>query len=488
MAPMKRFFLLVSAAVAAIAVVIGARALRFTPSKIEVPPAPAFTPIAGAPERLAQAIRLPTISHGDDTPRDSTAFSALRSHLAASFPLSHTAMTQEGVGRDAILFSWPGTDASLPPVILMGHMDVVPVEPGTEPSWKYPPFSGTIAEGAVWGRGAMDDKSTVFGIMEAVEGLLSKGYKPRRTILLAFGADEEVGGRNGAAAIVELLKSRRIKPALVVDEGGMVVTGAFPGLTKPVAVVGIAEKGYLTLELAARGQGGHSSVPPAQTSAGILARAITRLEQNPFPAEIRGATANLFDAIGRESPFVMRALFANRWLFDPLLEWKLGSLPRSNATIRTTTAVTMLEGSPKDNVLPSVAKAKVNFRLLPGDTPESVIARVRRTIDDDRVAIEKTGHVSVPSLESSITDSAWLILDRSIRQGYPETIVAPYLVVGATDSRYFRELTGNVYRFAAMRADTGDAARIHGTNERVSIDSYLEGIRFLAILITNSTQ
>ena len=485
---MKRLFLAFCVALLVLVGVVGFRAVRFAPQRVEVPPAPAFTPGNGAPERLAEALRFPTVSRGDDQPRDAAAFAGLRAHLAASFPLSHAAMTREIVGQDAILFTWPGSDGSLPPVILMGHMDVVPVEPGTESKWKYPPFSGTIAEGAVWGRGAMDDKSTVLGIMEAAEGLLARGFKPRRTVLLAFGADEEVGGRKGAVVIANLLKSRGVKPALVVDEGGMVVTGGFPGLTRPVAVVGIAEKGYLTLELAARGQGGHSSVPPAQTTAGILARAITRLEDNPFPAEIRGATANLFDAVGRESPFAMRALFANRWLLDPVLKWKLASIPRSNATIRTTTAVTMLEGSPKDNVLPSVAKARVNFRLLPGDTPEMVIDRVRRTIDDDRIGINRIGFVSVPSLESSITDSAWFILDRSIRQGYPEAIVAPYLVVGATDARHFRELTQNVYRFAAMRADTSDAARIHGTNERVSVDGYLEGIRFLAILITNSTQ
>ena len=485
---MKRLFLAFCVALLVLVGVVGFRAVRFAPQRVEVPPAPAFTPGNGAPERLAEALRFPTVSRGDDQPRDAAAFAGLRAHLAASFPLSHAAMTREIVGQDAILFTWPGSDGSLPPVILMGHMDVVPVEPGTESKWKYPPFSGTIAEGAVWGRGAMDDKSTVLGIMEAAEGLLARGFKPRRTVLLAFGADEEVGGRKGAVVIANLLKSRGVKPALVVDEGGMVVTGGFPGLTRPVAVVGIAEKGYLTLELAARGQGGHSSVPPAQTTAGILARAITRLEDNPFPAEIRGATANLFDAVGRESPFAMRALFANRWLLDPVLKWKLASIPRSNATIRTTTAVTMLEGSPKDNVLPSVAKARVNFRLLPGDTPEMVIDRVRRTIDDDRIGINRIGFVSVPSLESSITDSAWFILDRSIRQGYPEAIVAPYLVVGATDARHFRELSQNVYRFAAMRADTSDAARIHGTNERVSVDGYLEGIRFLAILITNSTQ
>jgi carboxypeptidase PM20D1 len=485
---MKRVILALLAAIAALAAVVAVRTVRFRPRVFDVIPAARVTVLPGAADRLAAAIRIPTISHGDSLLRDSAAFRQIREELAASFPKAHAAMTREIIGEGALLFTWPGTDPSLPPILLMGHLDVVPVEPGSESSWRQPPFSGAIADGAIWGRGAMDNKSTVLGIMEAVEGLLTDGYQPRRTVLVSFGADEEVGGRKGAAVVARLLQSRGIKPFFVLDEGGMVVQGAFPGITKPVAVVGIAEKGYLTLELSARGSGGHSSVPPRQTSAGILARAITRLEDKPFPGEIRGATASLFDAIGRESSLPMRAMLANRWLLDPVLEWKLGSIPRSNATIRTTTAVTMLEGSPKDNVLPGVAKARVNFRLMPGDNAEWVIDRVKKVIDDERVTVSRWGFESVASLESSTSDSAWTLLDRSIRQGYPGSVVAPYLVVAATDSRHFRELSANVYRFAAMRADTSDAARVHGTNERVSIDGYLEGIRFLATLIRNSTK
>jgi carboxypeptidase PM20D1 len=485
---MKRVIVAATVALAALTAVIGIRTARFTTPEIAVPRATALDALPGATERLAAAVRIPTISHGDSTLRDSAAFRTLREGLATAFPRTHALLTRESVGRDAMLYTWTGSDPSLPPVILMGHLDVVPVEPGTESRWRHPPFSGAISSGFVWGRGTLDDKSTVLGILEATEALITAGYTPQRTLILTFGADEEVGGANGAVKIAALLKSRGVKPLFVLDEGGMVVLGALPGVTKPVAVVGIAEKGYVTLELVANGEGGHSSIPPANTAAGILAKAITRIESNPLPAEIRGATANLFDAIGREMAFPMRALFANRWLFDPLIEWKLASLPRSNATIRTTTAVTMLEGSPKDNVLPTMAKAAVNFRILPGDSAEGIIAHVKRTIDDDRIDVRVKGFASEPSLVSSTTDSVWSVLSRSLRQGYPDAVIAPYLVLGATDSRHFRDLTPNIYRFAALRADSSDVGRVHGTNERVSIAGYHEGIRFLSQLIRNSTQ
>jgi carboxypeptidase PM20D1 len=485
---MKRAALLVAVGIAALLAVVIVRTVRFTPRSVSVSPAERMQPLPGAVERLAAAIRIPTISHGDSLRRDTAAFRTFRDALAASFPRTHAQLPREIIGNDALLFTWAGTDPSLPPVLLMGHMDVVPVEPGTESRWTHAPFSGAIDSGFVWGRGTLDDKSTVLGILEACEALITEGFQPRRTILLAFGADEEEGGTRGAAVTAKLLQARGVKPYFVLDEGGMVVKDVFPGIESPIAVIGIAEKGYVTLELTARGEGGHSSIPPATTAAGILAKAITRLEANPFRGEIRGATANLFDALGREMPFPMRAMFANRWLFDPLLEWRLSSMPRTNATIRTTTAVTMLEGSPKDNVLPSRARAAVNFRILPGDSVAGVIAHVKRTIDDDRVDVRPKGIEVEASPVSPVDGPAWAIVERSIRQIYTDAIIAPYLVIAATDSRYYRDLTPNVYRFAALRAHASDAGRAHGTNERVSVQAYLEGIHFIAQLLRNSSQ
>ena len=485
---MKKLASLALLALISLAIVLVVRASRYTPLEVSVPSAPAFSAIPGAAERLAGAIRLPTVTTADSLQRDTAAFRSLHDYLASSFPRLHSASQREIVGRDALLYVWQGSDPSLAPVILMGHMDVVPVEPGTESKWKHAPFSGDIADGYVWGRGALDDKSTVLGILEAGESLIAAGFKPRRTIMLAFGADEEGGGLSGAKHIAALLRSRAVKPLFVLDEGGAVVKGAAPGVSRPLALIGIAEKGYVTVKVTARAEGGHSSMPPKQTAAGILAHAITKLEGNPMPRAVRGATSELLDAMGREMSLGMRVVFANRWLFDPLIAHRLASSPRTDATIRTTTAVTMLQGSPKDNVLPSAASASVNFRILPGDKVSDVVEHIRRTVDDDRITIEPQEPIVEPSAVSPSSGEAWDIIDRSVRQTYRDAAVAPYLVLGGTDSRYFRDLTPNVYRFAAMRLGSDDLARVHGTNERASIAAYQEGVQFLGILIQNAAR
>ncbi len=483
---MKRALVLVALALAAVAGVIVARAAAFSPRTAAVPRAAAFEPLPGAVERLAGAIRIPTVSPADGLQRDSAAFARLHVYLVDSFPGAHSAASREVVGDGALLYTWKGSDPALPPVVLMGHMDVVPVETDTESDWTHPPFSGAIADGYVWGRGTLDDKLTVVGLLEASEALLEAGFRPRRTVILAFGADEEAGGLEGAARIAGLLRARGVRPRLVLDEGGAVIAGAIPGIEAPVALVGIAEKGYLSVEISVRAEGGHSSMPPRHTAAGVLARAITRLEENPFPGGVRGATAALFETIGPEMSFGRRVVFANRWLFDPLIERQLAASPATDAALRTTTAVTVLEGSPKDNVLPARARAVVNFRILPGDSVSGVLERVRRVIDDPRVEIRPDASAVEPSPVSSIDDEAWVKLQETIRQTYPDALVAPYLVLGATDSRYFRDLTPNVYRFAAMRIDTADLTRIHGMNERLSVAAYLEGVCFLAQLIRNT--
>ncbi|HZK78975.1 MAG TPA: M20 family peptidase [Gemmatimonadaceae bacterium] len=410
----------------------------------------------------------------------------MHEYLAQTFPRVTATLKREDVGKDALLYEWKGSDPSLPPLVLMGHIDVVPIDPGAQKLWTHAPFSGDIADGFIWGRGTLDDKVTVIGLLEAAESLISEGFAPKRTIYFSFGADEEVGGANGAAKIAELMKSRGVKPYLVLDEGGTVVDRAMPGVKPPVAVVGIAEKGYETLELAVRAEGGHSSMPPRHTAAGILAKAITKLEDNPFPAGIGPEMAQLFDVVGREMPFGRRVLFANRWLLDPVLKRVLSGATSTDAMLRTTTAVTMLEGSPKDNVLPSLAKAIVNFRIVPGETSESVITRVKNVIDDPRVEVSSVGQTFEPSLPSPTNDSAWAGLEKTIRQIYPEADIGPYLVLGATDSRYFRGLTANVYRFTGARIDIDDRNRIHGTNERISTKSYLDGIRFVYQLMKNT--
>ena len=485
---MKRFLLLSLLGLCLLAGILVSRAVGFSSRQV-TPEAPApFTVDADAAAvRLAGALRLKTVAASEGRPAEDAAFAALHDYLRQHFPRVHAELKREPQGPHSVLYTWPGTDASLRPVVLLGHLDVVPVEPGTEATWTRPPYSGDIADGYVWGRGALDDKGSVLAILEAVEGLLAAGHTPRRTVLLAFGGDEEVGGHEGAQAMAKLLRERGVTPEAVLDEGGMMLTGTVPGVKAPVALVGVAEKGMVSVELVAQGEGGHSSMPPRQTAVGVLSRAISRLEESPMPAELRGGSRALFDFVGPEMPFGMRLVFANLWLFEPLVVRQLSAQPSTNAAVRTTTAATMFEGSVKDNVLPSRARAVVNFRILPGDSVEGVLAHVRRVVEDPRVKVGTLGFLSEPSPVSRTDSEAWGVLQRSIRQVFPEALVAPYLMVGATDARYFAGLSDNVYRFMPLRLEREDLPRLHGRDERVSIQGYAGAVRFYAQYLRNST-
>jgi carboxypeptidase PM20D1 len=386
-----------------------------------------------------------------------------------------------------VLYTWTGSDPGARPILLMAHLDVVPVEPGTEAEWSHPPFEGRVADGFVWGRGALDNKFGVMAILEAAELLLGEGHRPRRTVHLAFGHDEEVGGDLGARAIAALLAERGVELEFVLDEGGSITEGIVPGLEAPVALVGIAEKGYVSLELSTRAPGGHSSMPPRETAVGVVSRAVHRLESNPFPARLQGATREMFAFLGPEMPFAQRMAFANLWLFRPLVERQLAATPSTDAALRTTTAATMFQGSVKDNVLPIHARAVVNFRILPGETVESVRERVRRVIDDPRIEIGVLDDFgSDPSPVSSTDAPGFQQLARTIREVFPAAVVAPYLVVGATDSRHYGGLTGSVYRFMPATITARELAGMHGTDERVAVRSYLDGVRFYRQLILNA--
>src|SRR3989475_964225 len=321
---------------------------------------------AALAQRLAGALRCKTISYQDSSQFDAREFEGFQRYLRTTFPKLHAALKLEKVNGYGLLYEWPGSDPSAPPIVLLAHQDVVPVEPGTETRWTEPPFDGRIAGGYVWGRGALDDKGSLVGLCEAVEHLLGAGAKPRRTVYLAFGYDEEVGGRRGAARIADLLASRNVHPEFVLDEGGALTNGLIAGVSAPVAVVGIAEKGYVTVGLTAQAEGGHSSMPPDETAVGILAAAITRLEHHQMPRAIRGPTAAMFDYLGPEMSFAPRLVMANRWLFGGVLARKFGATPQGNAMLRTTTAPTVVQAGRKGNVLPSSARALGDRRILPG--------------------------------------------------------------------------------------------------------------------------
>jgi carboxypeptidase PM20D1 len=363
--------------------------------------------------------------------------------------------------------------------MLMAHQDVVPVDEG---DWQHPPFAGEIADGVLWGRGVLDDKGALFAILEAVELLLAEGFTPERTLYIFFGHDEELGGPDGAVRAGELLESRGLDLAWVLDEGGFIISREGTG---PIALVGIAEKGSVTYTLSLDEPGGHSSVPPRHTAIGTLAEAITRLEASPMPGGIDGLTEESLLAMAPQLPFGVRAALANLWLFGPLVEAVMAGNPALDAMQRTTTAVTMVSGGVKSNVLPSHAEATVNFRIRPGDTAQSIREHIRKAIDNDDIEIRKGAHREASPV--SPTDSeAFAFLSRTIREIFPEAAVAPYTVVGGTDARSFYRVTPNVYRFNPFRVEIGATSLVHGTDERMEIAKLGDAIRFYARLIEKS--
>jgi carboxypeptidase PM20D1 len=434
-----------------------------------------------AVQRLAEAIRFQTVSPQEPAQRDRRAFLAFHDFLSRSFPRVHTELRRELVSELSLLYTWPGRDAGRPPILLTSHFDVVPVVAETLPDWEQPPFAGVVADGFVWGRGAMDDKAGVLATLEAVEGLLAEGFTPAQTVYLAFGHDEEIGGDEGAAAIAKLLRERGVRLGFSLDEGLLVTEGIVPGVAQPVALVGIAEKGYVTLRITAHAPGGHSSRPTSDSAIGKLAAAITALESHPLPARVDGPAAQMLDAVAPHASFPIGPVLRYRRLLGPLLVSRLGRDPSSNALIRTTTAVTMLEAGVKENVLPPTASAIANFRLIPGDTVQGVVDHVAEAVGPE-ITIE-TIRGDEASKVADPRSPSFALIRRSIEAVFPDALVAPGLVLGGTDTKHYGEVAEQAYRFMPMRAGPEDVPRAHGKNERIGIVNYGEMIRFYATLL-----
>lgn len=483
---MKRTLAVLGLALAVLVVVLVLRTALVKSRQIHAEPVNDLAIDArAAAERLAGAIRFPTVSHEDGKNVETAAFRGLHEYLQRTFPRVHAALTRENVADYSLLYLWKGRNPGLAPLLVLSHQDVVPVEPGTEKNWTHPAFSGAIDGGYVWGRGTLDDKVGVLAILEAAEMLLARGFQPQRTVYFAFGHDEEVGGVRGAAAIASLLERRGVRPELILDEGGLIAEGMVPGVTRPVALISTAEKGYVSVELVAEDIGGHSSMPPRHGAIGKLATAIERLEDHPMPARIDGATQRSFEYLAPEMPFGSRLVLANLWLFDPLAKRQFASDPAGNARIRTTAAATIFEAGVKENVLPHRARAVVNFRILPGDTVADVLRHVRETVGSG-IHASPTGVVrGEPSGESDTGAPGFLLIQRTLAQTFPGTVVSPNLLSGGTDTKHYVRLSRNIYRFLPIRMKEEDLGRLHGTNERVGVENYGEAVRFYAQLLRN---
>lgn len=478
----RTLLLLASIVFAACAVLFG-RALLLRPESVgpsDLPPVPVDADRAAA--RLAGMLAIPTVSR-DDAPPDTAAFQALHAYLEEAWPRVHATLAPESVGALSRLFTWTGTDSSAAPLILAAHLDVVPPDPAD--AWTHPPFAGVVADGIVYGRGSTDDKGSVAAILEAVDALIASGFRPARTVYLAFGHDEEIGGDAGAGRMASLLHARGVRSAVVVDEGGLVTLDGMPGLRRPVAVVGIAEKGGVDVRLAARGAGGHSSVPARPMAVEALATALTRLAAEPMPSRLEGPTAAMFRAAAPHMSLPYRVLFANTWLFGPLVLRAMAGDPATDATVRTTTAFTVARAGEKVNVLPETAEATVNFRTLPGDAPENVLAHVRGQLEGLPVRAELLPGAREATRPSAASGSVMDALAASIRGAFAELdpVVVPYLVVGGTDARHYEPVAAQIYRFLPLEASPSEGLPFHAPDEKLTVGQHHRAAQFYATLI-----
>jgi len=485
----KRALLGLAGLVLLLVLALAGNTLRQRSVQIAVAPLP---PLAidteAAAQSLAAAVRARTISGLLDPEASAAGFEALHAHLRERYPLVHQRLQLETIGR-TLVYTWPGRDAKARPVAWLAHQDVVPVAPGTEGLWSQPPFEGRIDGGFVWGRGAWDNKGNLIAQLEAVEMHLKAGFQPDRTLVLVFGHDEEISGREGALKAVQKFQQRQMRFEYVLDEGLLVTEGILAGAPAPVALIGVAEKGYLTLKLTASATPGHSSMPPAKpgsTAIGMLAPALARLEQQPLPGGIRGVAAQMLAAVAPEMTGLQRVALSNLWLLRPLVERQLLSVPSTTALLRTTTSLTVFNAGNKENVLPGKAEALVNFRLLPGDTEASVTAHVKAVVADDRIAVEPIGTPNEASVVSATDSAGFRQIESTVREVFPGSIVAPGLMLAATDARHFGAVADAVYRFSPVRASSADLTRFHGTDERLAVTHLAEMIRFYHRLLQRS--
>lgn len=473
-----------------LAAVLAINTLRKVSRQLQVEPlAPVAVDGPAVAARLAEAVRLQTISSRDDAELNASQFQALHALLQQRFPKVHAHLQREVVGGLSLLYTWQGADPKAPPIMLMAHQDVVPVAPGTEGDWTVPPFAGTVQDGFVWGRGSWDDKGNLLSQLEAVEMLLATGYQPPRTIYLAYGADEEVAGLRGAARIAALLQERGVRLDFVLDEGLLVLEGLMPGIRQPTALIGVAEKGYMSVVLKVAATPGHSSMPPPKGTSAIamVSAALARLEDAQLPAGIRGVAGEMFDTLAPEMGGFARVALSNLWLFGPVVQKQLEGAASTNAMLRTTTALTIVNAGNKENVLPGSAEATVNFRILPGDTKEGVLAHMHSHVADAAPG-GKFELVALPGAVNASkvapTNSAqYRALNQTIREVFPDALVAPGLMVAGTDSIHYGAISDHIFKFSPIRANAEDLKRFHGTNERLSVANYQDAIRFYHRLI-----
>jgi len=438
-----------------------------------------------AADRLSKSLQYQTVSLEDTSEINFKAYEDFIDFLGEKYPGIHNNIERERIGQYSLLYKWEGSNSGLKPAMMIGHYDVVPVKYGDDTLWEYPPFAGEIEDGFVWGRGALDDKSGVMSTMEAVEYLIEQGFQPERTFYIALHHDEEVGGVRGAQQIAEHLKEQDIELAYLVDEGLPIAEEIIENVEVPLAMIGVASKGSINIELRYTQDGGHSSMPTRSSVIGTLSRAVNRIERKPMKASYRGLIVDTFEPLIPYMTYTQRLAFNNTWLFRGIIKRKLSQNPATNAALRTTAAKTIFEAGFKENVLPVEGKVIINFRIHPNDNVEDVVAYVRDRINNDNIEVRVLDRALNPSPVSSTQAAPYQMLKKTIEESFSQVLVSPSLFIAASDARHFHDLTSNIYRFRPIRARHEDRSRVHGIDERISIDNYIEMVEFQIRLIKN---
>ena len=424
-------------------------------------------------ENLRELVRCKTVSYRDSSLENDEEFNRLIDKLPILYPNVFKQCEFKQLPDRGLLFKWEGKNKNQPSVF-MAHYDVVPVDAA---GWEKPPFDAILEDGVIWGRGTLDTKVTFNAVLYSAECLIEQGFKPESDIYFAFSGGEEVNG-NGAVNIVNYLEQMGVEPTMVIDEGGAVVEGVFPGVSLPCGLIGIAEKGMLDVEYKCKSQGGHASAPKPHTPVGKLSKACCKIEDNPFKSHLTQPVAQMFDTLGRHSNFVYRMIFANLWLFGGILDIickKSGG--ELNALMRTTVAFTQMSGSKASNVIPPEATMTSNIRLNPMDTIDSAVEHLKKIVNDSDIEINIIQGMN-PSRISRTDCQGFERIASAVASTWKDTIVSPYLMVQCSDSRHYGKISDKVYRFSAMDLTSDERATIHGHNERIRVETVKKAVEF----------